>query len=136
MNLCDVENSYDFHVKVWLNKIEPEIWKHLERVPLLPEDTANEVLCYFTKLACEPTHIRPITIGRVAISEMPKEWVINHIEGIAKENINLDDDWEYRRLAELFLQLDKKLVQRLVNLGLNSSNPDVQEAAKDFSATL
>jgi len=132
MNLSDV--SYDLGVKEWLNKIEPEIWKHLERIPLLPEETADELLCYFIQLACQPTNIRPITIGRVAISEMPKEWVLYHIEALAEKNLNLNDDWEYRRLVELYSQLDNKLVQRLVVLGLNSSNPDVVEAAEDFSS--
>lgn len=132
MNLSDV--SYDLGVKEWLNKIEPDIWKHLERIPLLPEETANELLCYFIQLACQPTNIRPITIGRVAISEMPKEWVLYHIEALAEKNLNLNDDWEYRRLVELYSQLDNKLVQRLVVLGLNSSNPYVVEAAEDFSS--
>jgi hypothetical protein len=134
--LFSMENSYDFRVKEWLNKIQPEFWKHLDKIPSLPEDTANEVLCYFIELACKPQNIRPITIGREAISEMPLEWVLSHIEGIVKENINLEDDWEYRRLAELYLLLDSKLVQHLVAVGLKSNNPDVIEAAHDYSAKL
>ena len=43
-----------------------------------------------------------------------------------------EDEWEYRRLLELYWLLDKKLVKRFALQGLKSENPDVVEAAEEF----
>ncbi len=125
-------SPYDNRVIEWLSAIQPDLWNHLALVPTLPEETAFQILRYFVKLACEPTNIRPITIGREAVLELPRIWVLKNIERIALENLDLEDDWEFRRLAELYSMLNKELVQKHVLSGLKSSNPEIREAAKDF----
>ncbi|WP_145236466.1 hypothetical protein [Urbifossiella limnaea] len=64
---------------------------------------------------------------------MPRPWVMAHVERVAAEALDLSDYWEYRRLLELAELLDAGLVQRLVPLGLSSSDPDVREAAEDYN---
>lgn len=125
--------GYDRRVIEYLDEIQPEIWKNLAIVPSLPGAVARDVLVYFVKLACTPQNTRPIMIGREAIVEMPKGWVLQHIEGIASDHINLEDDWEFRRLCELYALLDRNLLNRLVAAGLKSSAPGVVGAAVDFS---
>jgi hypothetical protein len=133
MKLYEI-SPIDRRVKEWLNLIQSDLYLHLELIPTLPEDTALKVLHYFIECSCQAQNIRNITLGREAISEIPREWVLKHIEKVANEMLNFeDDDWEFRRLAELYSLLDRRLVQELVKKGLRSRNPEVVEAAQDFS---
>jgi hypothetical protein len=84
-------------------------------------------------LACQPTHVRYIVQGRSQVLAMPRAWVLEHIEEVATGALNLSDYWEYRRLLELAALLDSRLLQRFVSLGLGHPDPDVHEAAEDFS---
>jgi hypothetical protein len=58
---------------------------------------------------------------------------INLIERLAYANLPLDDDWEYRRLGELFASnYQDEALRRLIAFGLGSQNPEVVEAAADM----
>src|SRR5436305_3972257 len=81
------------------------------------------------RLACQPQSIRRIVAGRKQVLDLPHDLVLENIESVAVEVLDLSDYWEYRRLLELAAMLDAGLVQRLVQLGLTSSDPDVREAA-------
>ncbi|HEY7330174.1 MAG TPA: hypothetical protein VH592_21230 [Gemmataceae bacterium] len=83
-------------------------------------------------LACEPSSVPRITQGRAEVLAMPRSWVLALIEQVAYETLDLTDEWEYRRLLELFQQLNSSLVQRLIAHGLNSPDADIREAAEDF----
>lgn len=85
------------------------------------------------QLACTCQGLSRINQGRAAILALPRQWVLQEIERVAKESLDLNDEWEYRRLLELAESLDPALVQRLVAFGLASANIEVQEAADDFS---
>ena len=61
--------------------------------------------------------------------------MLERIEGIADRTLNYDDDWEYRRLLELYERLDANLLSRLVSRGIESPNADIAEAAQDFSCS-
>src|SRR5579884_430531 len=82
--------------------------------------------------ACQPSSAPNIIMGRAEVFAMLRAWVLAHIEQAAYETLNLTDEWEYRRLLELFQQLDNSLVQRLIARGLTSPDADIREAAEDF----
>src|SRR5262249_41473069 len=84
------------------------------------------------QLACQPQSSGRIMTGRRQVLAFPRPWVIAHFEHIAATALDLSDYWEYRRLLELAALLDAELLQRLVRLGLVSSDPDLLEAAQDF----
>ena len=86
------------------------------------------------RLACQPQNAGRITAGRSQVLAMPRGWVLGRVERAAAESLDLTDGWEYRRLLELADLLDAGLVQRLIPLGLGSSDPDVRKAAEDFRA--
>ncbi len=82
--------------------------------------------------ACQASYVPAIEKGREKILLLPKEWVIKNIHSIATEILDLSDEWEYRRLLELYEKLDKNLLINLINTGLRSDNKDIKEAANDF----
>ena len=84
-------------------------------------------------LACYPTNTRQIEQGRQAVLEMDRDFTLVHIEQVARECLNLDDYWEYRRFLELCDLLDTKLAQRVACWGIGHVDPDVREAGDDFT---
>ena len=88
------------------------------------------------QLACQPQNTGLIVAGRERVLAMPREWVLQHLERIALESLDLSDYWEYRRLLEMAQLLDVALLPRFVSFGLDSSDPDVCEAAEDFQRHL
>src|SRR5687767_13163541 len=84
--------------------------------------------------ACQPSYVPYIVEGRDRVLAMPRSWVLAHIEGVAKESLDLEDYWEYRRLLELFDLIGARdELQRLIAHGCQSADGDVREAAEDFS---
>ncbi len=82
--------------------------------------------------ACQASYVPNIEKGRKEIISLPRKWVLDNIHCIATDMLDLSDEWEYRRLLELYDLLHRQLVIKLIELGINSNNEDVQEAANDF----
>jgi len=96
----------------------------------------NQQLARFLGLACQAQSIKRISEGRYGILEMDREFVLQEIEREAKKVLNLEDEWEYRRLLEVYDLLNEELKKRLIKEGMKSGNPEVVEAANDFSHKL
>ena len=66
---------------------------------------------------------------------LPLPWLLVHIETVAQTQVNLQDEWEYRRLLEIAWKLDRGLVERLTMYGLGSQNISVRLAAENQSSS-
>jgi hypothetical protein len=82
--------------------------------------------------ACQAQNVSVITQGRSEILAMQRDAVVHSVESVAAETLHLDDEWEFRRLLELYEKLDRGLLRRLIEVGLVSGNGEVREAAEDF----
>lgn len=126
-------NSYHMHFKAFLEAISPDLVTDFAAVAALPAPQADRVIAEILSCACQATHASPIELGRDAAASLPRPWLLKRIEGIADRTLNYDDDWEYRRLLELYERLDAGLLSRLASSGIASPNDDIAEAAQDFS---
>lgn len=133
MNDIPVNDPYGQSMLDTLNEIEPGIWHNLHKISELPEAKSSKIINYFLELACKAQNMRNITLGREGIWSLPKNWISDRIERIANDSLDLEDEWEYRRLLEVFKELDIDLLNRLIERGLKSDNAEVVEAAEDFS---
>ena len=61
---------------------------------------------------------------------LPLSWLWEHIEIVAQSSLNLQDEWEYRRLLEIAWKLDHESVKRLTMYGLGSQNISVKQVAR------
>lgn len=120
----------------WLNGYEENLWFNLERVPQLESEAGKAILSGFLEQACQCQHIGNIEIGQYGILTIPKEWVLQHIEHLAEPLLQAEDEWEYRRLFEVYYILDKSLARKLALRATNNPNPDIKEAGQDFSKQL
>lgn len=125
--------SYDMRFKEDLEAILAGLSTNLHLAATMDEARASRLLNIVLERACQCQNARNITLGREAFMELPRQWVLDRIEKAAFQLLNWDnDDWEYRRLVEVAEELDSALVARLVQRGLESQNPEVVEAARDY----
>jgi len=126
-------SPYDRLTRQRLEEIEPGLSANFALVSSLAADKAEMALKYALELACQATHIRPITLGRECLLEADRAWLVDRVERVADACLDLRDEWEFRRLLEVYQALGGSMLSRLVGRGLKSDNPDIVEAAKDFA---
>ncbi|WP_254174517.1 hypothetical protein [Planktothrix pseudagardhii] len=61
---------------------------------------------------------------------------MNNIENAAEEVLADGTDEEYRRLLELYINIDDHLTERLVKRALSHEDEDIREAGEDFQKYL
>ena len=66
------------------------------------------------------------------ILSFDKTWLLENIETQAKSVLENGADEEYRRLLELYTQLDDKLTQCLAAKALQHPDINIQEVGEDF----
>jgi len=64
---------------------------------------------------------------------MPRDWVLANLLPVAREALDLADEWHYRRLLELAELLGEPALEEVVAIGRISDLPDIRKAAEDFS---
>ena len=73
-----------------------------------------------------------IELVRQVILSFPQSYLLAQIESSAEIVLENGTDEEYRRLLELYLEIDISLVRRLIDRALKSSDPDIYEVGEDF----
>lgn len=63
---------------------------------------------------------------------MPQGWLAVNLDPCIRASVNVDDEWDYRRVLELLQQVKPDLMTSYIIEGLTSTNRDVQLAARDF----
>ncbi|XWK88347.1 MAG: hypothetical protein U7127_29895 [Phormidium sp.] len=77
-----------------------------------------------------------IELCREAILSLPKTWLLVNIENSAEGLLADGTDEEYRRLLELYINIDKNLTEKLVKRALQHEDADIREAGEDFQKYL
>lgn len=73
-----------------------------------------------------------IELCRQAILALPKSWLIENIETSTAQILKNGTDEEYRRLLELYIEIDLGLAGRLAKQALQHQDPDICEVGEDF----
>lgn len=88
-------------------------------------DVAAELL----RTACKAQNAANILLARRRLAALaPLDLV-----ALAESTIDMNDEWEYRRLLELAKEVDEHALRRLVQWGLRHADDSVAEAAVDFA---
>jgi hypothetical protein len=127
-----VQDPHEVAFRRRLETFHEGLGDRVEMLPSLDWATAKEVLAYLLDLACRAQHVRNIELGRETLLALPRTWLLAHIEALAEPLISLNDEWEFRRLLEVYERLDKPLAQRLAERGLSTPSPDIREAGREF----
>jgi hypothetical protein len=129
--LLQGSNPYVERYKQQLDSIHKNLWMHLDLVPQLSYQVQQSVLSYFLELACQAQNSLNINLGRASLMALPKDWLLENIESASKPMMQTNDEWEYRRLLEIYWKLDRGLAHKLVLWGLKSMNSEIEITAKE-----
>lgn len=113
------------------DSIEPNLCENFELTPNLEPEKGYLVISYLLEFACQCQNMLNIELGRAGLLSLPQHWLLQNIKEVIQRVLNLDDEWEYRRLLEVLWKIDKELVREFTVYGLNSHNVEVIEAATD-----
>jgi hypothetical protein len=131
-----VNQNYEASYRSQMDQFYPGLWERLDLLPTLEPELAKDVLVYLLSF-CRNQNIANIMIGRRAIAEIPRDWLLKHIEKAAQFLCTYNDEWEYRRLGELHQALnDPDLMRRYIQRGFDMDNLEILEAAQDFARML
>jgi hypothetical protein len=107
----------------------------------LDEKTGLQVLEFLLESVCGSQSIEANRLGTECIAALPRRWLAPRIREAALRRINLDDDYEFRRLLDLFEHLDapgpagapmRDEAAYFAQIGLRHENPDIREDAEIF----
>jgi hypothetical protein len=119
-----------------LNEFVPGLADNPNLITTLDPSQQTAVLADLLCLACQAQNVQNIRTGRQAIWSIEKAWLLAHIEAAAEPFLRIGDEWEYRRLIELYWHIDKGLVQRLVDFGKSQAEDGICQAAAECEAKL
>jgi hypothetical protein len=91
-----------------------------ELIQLLPE------LVY---ISTAPGYARK---AREIILSMPHEWLLLNLEEVAESIMTTNDEEDFRRLFELYLEIDRELAVKLTNRILNHADEYIREIGHEF----
>ncbi|MCP4421756.1 MAG: hypothetical protein GY805_34520 [Chloroflexi bacterium] len=129
--LLQGSHTYVERYKQKLDSIRKNLWIDLNLVPKLSHQEQQLVVSYFLELACQSQNSLNIDFGRASLMALPKDWLLENIEGVFEPILQTNDEWEYRRLLEICWKIDRELVNKLVIWGLKNTNPQIEDAAKE-----
>jgi hypothetical protein len=101
------------------------------RLLLILDDDIRKPL-FPTLVALAAVGHRDISLCREVILLMPRDWVIENIEIYSYEILKEGGEEEYRRLAELFYNLDRRLLSHLIERALESNDAGIREVGEEF----
>jgi hypothetical protein len=115
-----------------INAIVPGAYDRLPEIATFEKDKAYRIVGEILQCSCRATHIAIILAGREAFRKLPPAWVVMNVPIIVAQAVDLEDEWDYRRLLEVLKDSKSDLLKTYIAKGLDSKNVDIIEAARDY----
>lgn len=125
--------SYEIELRRVIDTIHPDASHQLQRIQILPEAAAKQILNELLVRACQCQNCANIQAGRFLMQAIPHDWLSAALPAAIGDTINLSDEWEYRRLLELLEILKSEQLQHYVGVGRASGNEEIRETATEYS---
>jgi len=116
-----------------LNLLHPGASDRLDRIDELPDPVGRSIVNTLLEAACQSQHVGNIMSARKAMLAIPPLWLSGVLCDAIEEVVDLNDEWEYRRLIELLKELKSELLKNYLDYGMDSGNGVIHEAATDLN---
>ncbi len=125
-------NDFEIRLRDIVNRIDGFQYDEIINLNKYPMEISEKVLIVLIEFACLGQNLAPIKLGREKIGEIDKVWLLEHFIEVSKKCINFNDEWEYRRLVEVVVEMIPQLKNDILEIGKNSSNPEIIEVVEDY----
>lgn len=117
--ISQFERSY----RAKLDSFSPRLWADLGAVRSLEDSVRRKVLHFLLATACRSQGIEAILLGRKGLLELPSGWLEKNLDQAIQSVLDMDDEYEYRRLLEVLAELpDRSALKRWVERGKSSED--------------
>jgi len=128
-----MDSPHEHALAVALNLAYPGAYSRLDQLETLPEEVHEKIMEVLVTRACQSQHIGTIDSSRRAIGRVSPALRHTLLPRTIDRSLDFDDEWEFRRAVELLRDIEPSLLAQYRARGLQSPNPDIREAAKEFS---
>ncbi|GEP44698.1 hypothetical protein [Brevifollis gellanilyticus] len=108
----------------------------LRRLDRASEIQQTQVLDYLAELAFACQNMMNISLGRMSLKMVPKEWLLSRWGQVVAPHLATNDDWEYGRIAELLAGLDQDAMMNHLQICAAHESKYIQEIATDPESLL
>lgn len=98
-----------------------------------PEQEIRKHMAALVELASVGTSITNIALARSALQKIERTWLVEHIDLIASPLLAAGDEWEFRRIAELYALLDAGLLRRHLQRCAAHVDEEIRVIASEFA---
>ena len=92
----------------------------------------REAIGILLSYCCTSQHMGNIAAARNALGRVPSSVVIGELLDVARETLDLNDDWQYRRLIETLDIVAPDLLPEALEIGRQSGLSEIREVVEDF----
>lgn len=124
-------NIYEQRIIGEIENIEKGAFSKIAHLDNMDAAVSLAILKTLISFACTPTTVAYILFSLNLIHNFPEYWLVEHLPTVVEEILNIEDEWEFRRLLECIEHIPT-LIDYYISLGLKSINVEVIEAANDF----
>jgi hypothetical protein len=117
-----------------IDSVYPDASGRLDRIDELPDSVGKAIVNTLLEQACVSQHVGHIMSARKALLTLPRDWLSRVLQDAIEETVDLDDEWEYRRLIELLKDLNPELFDSYIQYGIAAGDGAIFEAATDLKS--
>ena len=127
-------NPYLVSFKARLKELGFSSMEDLQSLDHASEIQQTQVLDYLAELAFACQHIANISIGRMALKMVPKEWLLSRWDQVVMPHLATNDEWEYGKVAEFLAGLDQDAMMNHLKICAAHESKHIQEIATDVES--
>ncbi|MDB5344436.1 MAG: hypothetical protein JWP89_2813 [Schlesneria sp.] len=126
-----MSNAHFESITKFINNVHPGAADHLEDVHELKKESVYAIFQEILRYATATSELA-LLAGRRYFNLLSPDWVRENISDAVPQMIDMNDEWDYRRLLEALSPKYPDLVDQFAKLGTLSDNPEIVEAATDY----
>lgn len=130
-----MENAIEAAFAKRVNTILPGVYEDPFLVTTSEENVGKSILWILFGM-CSGQNSQNHLISRAYALKLPREWFKQHIGCLLKPLMDIirgdEDDWVFRRFAEMVEPIDVEIFEKVIDIGLHSFNEDVLQAATEM----
>lgn len=117
-----------------LEQCAPGLHDDPDGAPALNGAVARRALGCVVEAACTSQNMHRFSLARAFMRRLPSAWVARHIRYAIDDKLDVNDEWEFRRLLELLAGAEqRRVLVHFIKVGRESTNEEVKEAAEEFA---
>jgi hypothetical protein len=115
-----------------INSLHPGAGDQLDRIDELPDSTSKMLVNILLEAACQSQNVGNITSARKMMLRIPPVWLASALHDAIEAVVDLNDEWEYRRLIELLKELKSEVLTYYLDYGMAVGSSAIYEATIDM----